>query len=93
MVRTAELAGAIVLLGLSIVIEGGPAGLGGFVLNTRFGRIQIQPTILDVLIDLLGCLQKSLFNILAPETKSHIDILHHLVTIQSSFSQKTLFFH
>lgn len=48
------LAGAIFLVRLCIVAERGSAGLGRLMLHARFGRVQIEPPVLDALVDLSG---------------------------------------
>ncbi len=57
-----------------------PAGLQRFVLDARFSSVQVQATILDVLIDLLGCLQEGILHIIAATLRVRKDALFSLIS-------------
>lgn len=91
-----SLAAAAFLLRLRFT--GQPSSLrgGGLVLDTRLGGVQVQASVLNVLVDLLGCLQERVLHILTPGLQENNRLRHNrltspLVTSMHSFMQVKTF--
>lgn len=81
--KVPNLARAVFLVRLWVVTKRRSARLSRLVLDTRFGRVQIEPAVLDALVDLAGRFQECFFNVLAAKNKK--PRLHYMLSFTWSF--------